>query len=404
MKSKWGGFGILVLGLICVCGFPGCGPSKEKLPADAAVYLKKLNPRQYPRFQDSLDFRDLTAALENSRIYFSRVPEARTYTLGREGYTAAHMVRSIQVFQDFIATRPSDRELNAFIRKNFVVYESVGGRDRDVLFTGYFEPVYEGSPEPGPGFEWPLFPLPTDLLKIDLSLFSERYRGHQTLTARVDKNRVIPYFSREEINRLKGFSDRAKPMIWLKNRVDRFFLEIQGSGRIRIPGGEEIRVHYAGSNGNPYRSVGRYLIDQGEIPKEQMSMKAIRDWLDDHPSRMDEVLHHNPSFVFFQEEKGGPFGSIGVELTPLRSIATDHKIFPWGALCFAVTALPEPGSDLPRNQWRPVSLFTMNQDTGGAIRGPGRADLFCGSGEYAEFTAGNMNIPGRLFFLVLAEP
>ncbi|WP_022664841.1 murein transglycosylase A [Desulfospira joergensenii] len=394
----------LVLVLICLGGFLGCGPSKGMRPGEEGFPLKKLKPRQYPRFEDSLGFKDLCTSLENSLTYFSRVPKGRTYTLGREVYPAGHMARSIEVFRDFLAGSPSVKELNSFIKKKFIVYESVGNPDHEVLFTGYFEPVYEGSLSPGPEFEWPLFSLPSDLLKIDLSLFSDRYKGHKSLTARVDGNRVLPYFTREEINLLKDFSARAEPVIWLKDRVDRFFLEVQGSGRIRVPGGEEIRVHYAGSNGNPYRSVGRYLIDQEEILKEDMSMAAIRNWLEANPLRMDEVLHHNPSFVFFQQEEGGPYGSIGVELTPLRSIATDHKLFPWGGLGFMMAALPDPEFPAPRDQWAPASFFVMNQDTGGAIRGPGRADLFCGSGTLAEFTAGNMNTPGRLFFLVLAQP
>ena len=143
-------------------------------------------------------------------------------------------------------------------------------------------------------------------------------------------------------------------------------------------------------------------------------MQAIREWLTAHPHRMDEILHHNPSFVFFKREMAGPFGCLGVPVTPVRSIATDTKVFPKGALCFLRTSLPDV-ADLRsadqgkktlgphRDDWEQVSLFAMNQDTGGAIKGPGRADLFCGNGAWAEFAAGNMNIRGRLYFLVL-EP
>ena len=130
-------------------------------------------------------------------------------------------------------------------------------------------------------------------------------------------------------------------------------------------------------------------------------MQAIRTWLEFHPQRMDEVLHHNESFVFFQQEVGGPYGSLGVEVTAFRSIATDYKLFPKGALCFMQAQLPDKVNINPLKEWENASFFVLNQDTGGAIKGPARADLFCGNGNYAGFTAGHMNKYGKLFFLVL---
>jgi membrane-bound lytic murein transglycosylase A len=202
---------------------------------------------------------------------------------------------------------------------------------------------------------------------------------------------------------------KSEPVAWLKSRVDRFFLEIQGSGRIILENKEEIRLHYAKSNGNPYSSIGRYLIDANEILKEDMSMQAIREWLECNPDRMDEVLHHNESFVFFKIENGGPYGCLGVEVTDLRSIATDTGLFPKGALCFLQSRLPDKSdvnflSDSNSiKDWQKISFFVLNQDTGGAIKGPARADIFCGNGDYATFTAGNMNQYGKLFFLVLKQ-
>ncbi len=164
-----------------------------------------------------------------------------------------------------------------------------------------------------------------------------------------------------------------------------------------------MNVHYSTKNGQPYRAVGSYLIAKGEVAKEDMSMQAIRAWLENNPSRQEELFNYNPSFVFFQKEKGGPFGNINVQLTPLRSIATDYRIFPRGALCFIETQIPDPDTRAlePPDSWKPFSGFVMNQDTGGAIRGSGRGDLFYGNGVYAEFGAGHMKHPGRLFFLVL---
>ncbi|MBU0973247.1 MAG: MltA domain-containing protein, partial [Proteobacteria bacterium] len=315
----------------------------------------------------------------------------------------AHMIRSMETFKALLAQNLSPEELDARIKKEFWVYASVGNAQGKVLFTGYYEPTYKGSLEPDDTYVYPVYSKPQDLLQVDLSLFSDKYKGHKRLTARVnpESRQVVPYYSRQEINNISDFKILAPPVAWLENRVDRFFLEIQGSGRVALKQGGELRVHYAGSNGKAYRSVGRYLIDKKEIAKENMSMQAIREWLENNPERMDEVLHHNQSFVFFKAGEGGPFGSINVAVTPLRSIATDQKLFPNGGLCFAQAALPDPHSLAPLSQWKQAALFVLNQDAGGAIKGPARADLFCGNGSYAEFAAGHMNVYGQLYFLVL---
>ncbi|WP_299977600.1 MltA domain-containing protein [Desulfobacula sp.] len=388
--------------VIMVCFFTGCFPGiREEITQFSS--LKKLNPKKHPLFIDNLDFKGLAASIDHSLEYFKKVPLERKYHYGKEIYTAAHMIASLETFKAFLEKKPSTKVLNAFIRSSFVVYEAAGNEDGDVLFTGYFEPTYEGSLKKSTAYPYPVYSRPDDLLEIDLSAFSDQFKGHNRLMARVNdsKNRVVPYYSRKQINFIEDFHTRSVPVVWVKSRVDRFFLEIQGSGIIDLGKGEILRVHYAGTNGNAYRSIGRYLIRKNEILKENMSMQAIRAWLELHPQRMDEVLHHNESFVFFQKEEGGPYGSLGVEVTALRSIATDRRLFPKGALCFMQAQLPDTVNINPLNEWEKASFFVLNQDTGGAIKGPARADLFCGNNNYAEFTAGHMNKYGKLFFLVL---
>ena len=392
----------LLLFLLMLILTAGCGG--KSLKGDlAGRSMKKLSLRQYPEFKDSRDFADLEAAIDQSLIYFNRVPATRTFTYGKDRYDAAHMIRSLTTFREFLKTSPEPASLNGFIRSRFLVYKSVGRKKGEVMYTGYFEPTYRGSLSASPEFAWPVYGYPEDMLQIDLSQFSDAYKGHKRLMARVDmgSRRVLPYYDREAINGMPDFSDRAAPVVWLASRVDRFFLEIQGSGRIALDNGEVLRVHYAGTNGNRYRSIGKYLIDIGAVPREKMSMQAIREWLEANPDRMDEVLHYNESFVFFKSGEGGPFGNIGVAVTPLRSIATDIKAFPRGALCFAETALPSKDSRQPKDDWEKASLFVLNQDTGGAITGPGRVDLFCGNGDWAAYTAGHMTAEGALYLLVL---
>ncbi len=380
----------------------GCHPGVQE-DVTKVHSLEKINPEKYPVFLDSLGVEGLQTSIDNSLTYFKRVPLDRSYTYGKDVYTAGHMIRSLETFKSFLHQDPSSKALHAFIKSRFNVYTAAGNQDGEVLFTGYYEPTYEGSLEKSDATPFPVYSKPEDLLEIELSHFSDKYKGHRRLVARVntEKKRVEPYFSRKQINTTDDFAKRADVVVWLKSRVDRFFLEIQGSGRIVLEDGSIIRVHYAGSNGNAYRSIGRYLINKNEILKENMSMQAIRTWLDLHPDRMDEVLHVNESFVFFKKEDGGPYGSLSVVVSAFRSIATDSKLFPKGALCFLQAKLPDRVNVNPIKTWEKASFFVLNQDTGGAIKGPGRADIFCGNDNYAEYTAGHMNTYGRLYFIVL---
>jgi membrane-bound lytic murein transglycosylase A len=311
--------------------------------------------------------------------------------------------RSLETLLAYLETAPADADLDGFIRERYKVYESVGaGENRDVLFTGYYEPTVYGSLTPDEVHRYPLFSRPADLLTLNLARFSDRFAGETVLMARVNENNeVVPYYSRKEINEHGNFHTLAEPLVWLSDRTDRFFLEIQGSGRVVLKQGGIMRVHYHTKNGHAYRPIGKYLIDAGEIPREEMSMQAIRRWLTANPHRVDEVFNTNPSFVFFKVEQGGPYGSLGVELTPMRSIATDSSLFPRAGLCFISTQAPRREGESPPDAWEPFTGFVLNQDTGGAIRGAGRADLFCGSDDHAEYAAGHMKHPGRLFFLVL---
>ncbi|WP_321491344.1 murein transglycosylase A [uncultured Desulfobacter sp.] len=388
--------------ILILAGILGCRDQK-KIEQPWNEPLKKVAKEDLPEFTDTLSLQDIGASIDQSLVYFRRVPQTRTYDYGGDLYNASHMIVSLETFKAFLETGPTVKELSRFIREKYTVYQSVGGPSSDVLFTGYFEPTYPGSRTQSPDYPWPVYSMPEDLFQIDLSQFSDAYKGHKRLMARLDASsrRVLPYYTREEINRQSDFAQKARPVVWLASRIDRFFLEIQGSGRVMLPDKEIVRLHYAGANGRKYSAVGKYLIENNEVTKEQMSMQAIRRWLSIHPERMDEVLFTNDSFVFFNEGQGGPFGCIGVAVTPVRSIATDTALFPKGGLAFIQAALPAAMGQ-PKEQWPSASLFVLNQDTGGAIKGPGRVDLFCGAGDWADFTAGHMVARGQLYFLVLS--
>jgi len=294
--------------------------------------------------------------------------------------------------------KPStSQDVRAFFEQHFEPFEIVkqtGPQSDDLgLMTGYFEPVLDGARAPSAGFRTPLYAPPPDLLTVDLGAVYPELKGKR-LRARLDGRRVVPYYSRADLEHdpaLKG-----DEIVWVGDAIGAFFLEVQGSGRVRLPTGETIRLHYADENGYPYRSIGRYLIDHGELKPGEASMPAIRAWALAHPERLKELLDADPSVVFFHEEPLGdpalgPKGSLGVPLTPGRSIAVDPTAVPLGAPVYLATTFPASDVALQR--------LMMGQDTGGAIRGSVRADFFWGIGSAAAGYAGQMRQPGRMWLL-----
>lgn len=265
------------------------------------------------------------------------------------------------------------------------------------MVTGYYEPLLRGSRTRTAKFSQPVLGVPPDLLTIDLSevlpdLKNVRLRG------RLVGNRVVPYYSRAEISgRGLEKSYPEKVLLWVDDAVELFFLQIQGSGRVRLPDGNMVRLGYADQNGHPYKAIGKVLADRGDIPLEQASMQGIQAWARANPARLPELLNANPSYVFFREMprgngSDGPQGALGVPLTPGRSIAVDPRHVPLGAPVFLSTTQP--------NSAVPLSRLVHAQDTGGAIRGVVRADFFWGFGAEAGAQAGRMKQSGQMWVLL----
>ena len=385
----------LMLGLFLLAGWiGGCAVPKEH-----AVF--EISSAKYPNFTDDMRFDGLEQAIQQSLAYLQRVPSDKEFRFGEDSYSAAHLARSMESFLAFVQTRPSDGELSRFIRDNYRVYRSAGsGSEKDVLFTGYYEPLLSARRQPDKTHRVPILGRPDDLVTIDLAVFSEKYKGEK-LTGRLTGQTVVPYYERKDIEEQGVLTGKAPVLAWLENPVDLFFLQIQGSGRVLLDKGEALNVHYDSSNGRPYRSIGRLLIDEGKIPLSEMSMQRIRSFLAAHPEETRSILNHNPSYVFFRLEKDGPLGFLEVKLTPGRSIALDYRLFPLPALVYIETEKPILDSSDQIIDWETFGRFVLSQDTGGAIRGPARADLFWGSGPYAEAAAGYMQQRGNLFLMVL---
>ncbi len=376
------------------------GCEREPLPESP---LYPLKPDEYPVFADDLDFTGVSGGIAQSLIYLNRVPPDRQFMFDQETVSASHMIESLETFDAFLKTNPSSAELNRFIRKRYAVYRSRGRpQSGKVLFTGYYAPLLRGSLKQSESFTIPVFSRPKDMVVADLSRFSERFEGER-IVGRVMGNSFVPYHDRREIEHDGVLTGKAEPVAWLQNRIDLFFLQVQGSGKVELEDGSRINVHYQAQNGRPYRSIGKLLIDTGRIPVEEMSMQRIREYLELNPGEIDEVLNYNPSYIFFSVEDKGPLGALNTPLTPERSIAVDRKIFPLATLAYARTHKPVIDRDRRIKKWLECSRFVLTQDTGGAIKGPGRADLFWGAGEYAEIAAGHMKHNGDLYCLILKK-
>lgn len=381
---------------------PSCSRIKplEQIPEFAMVPVPE---DQFPALEDDLDVDSLQKAIGQSLVYLNKLPPDRMFRFGPDEYPVRHVAASLERLSDFLGTKPAMDALKDFIRRHYRVYRSIGREPGgQVLFTGYYEPILDGSRTRDSLHACPVYAVPTDLVTIDLSLFSPKFSGER-ISGRLDGKTVVPYWDRKEIETFRDFIPKAEVLAWIRDPVDLFFLQVQGSGKIRLSDGSVLNLHYAASNGRPYRSIGTRLIEQGKIPKSEMSMQRIRRYLREHPDEVPEILHYNPSYVFFRIGSDGPVGSIGVPLTPGRSIAVDRKIFPPTALVFVRCHKPVIGPSGEIRYWKSFGRLALSQDTGGAIVGPGRADIFWGSGNYAETAAGHLQHMGDMYFLILKQ-
>ncbi len=286
-----------------------------------------------------------------------------------------------------LSTRVNAKTSRAFFERHFSPVEIRGSSS---LFTGYYEPEIEGALRRKPGYEVALYRKPSDAVKVRT----------KTGYARKTANGIAPYFTRKQIEQgaLRG---RNLELVWLKDRTDAFFLHIQGSGRIKLDTGGVMRVGFAAKNGHPYTPIGKVLIDWGAIERKKMSMQAIRAWLALNGHRAQELFWKNQSFIFFRKAKIidprlGPPGAMGVELTPGHSLAVDRRFTAYGTPLWLETKTPTG----PSGNLQPFARVMVAQDTGSAIKGQVRGDIFFGSGEEAGFAAGLMQSPGRLVLLL----
>ncbi len=371
----------LVVWLICVVPGLACAASDCCMAGDGG---------NFEISQDDLDGAGLAEAIAASLRFLQRQPTSRLYRLCDREYGAGELVAGLTDFLNFAGQEFQAGQFERQFKERFdICAASSPEGDGKVLVTGYFEPLLEGSLRKEAPFIYPLFGKPVDLLK----------RNGQV--GRLQEGQFLPYWTRAQI---ENDGVLAGPgLVFLDDPVEAFILHVQGSGRIRLRDGTVRRIQFAAKNGLPYRSIGKLLVELGKMELPEVSLPAIVNYLKAYPEEREALLQYNQSFIFFRwgdDEAAGPLGRLGEPLTAGRSIALDHDCFPPGVLGFLQTRKPIFNEENEIIGWAPLRRFVVNQDSGSAIKGGGRVDLFLGAGKQARATAGLMKHPGKLYFLL----
>ncbi|MDH5561213.1 MAG: MltA domain-containing protein [Deltaproteobacteria bacterium] len=401
--------GLFILFIIVIGN--GCSTQKAKYPDTpsprqiAALSSKNLILESKPFLEifkgDDLTRQSLNNAIAKSLVYLKRISPSKIFHYGKLKYTTKEVIASMMLFQKLINSDSKPEEIFEQIQKSFFVFRSPSNAENKVLFTGYYEPVYKGSLKKTKYFNVPVYKKPSDLAVLNLGRFRRSLKS-RTIVYRVSGNKILPYYTRREIMMKKKLANKKMEIAWMKDPVDLFFLQVQGSGIIQLPNGKRMKLSYNGSNGHPYSSIGKLLIDDGKMTLEEVSMSSIRSYIKKHPELKDYILYHNKSYTFFDigNAATAPKGNINVPLTPERSIATDSFIFPKGGLAYIITEKPVFDKQWNYIDSEPLNRFALNQDTGGAIKGTGRVDIFWGNGSKAEKSAGMLRSFGQIYFLI----
>ena len=394
MKTKL----VIIAGLFLISTLIGCKPAEKPVfdythqlsPGENALVLI-TDPAKIPDFTYAcMDTKDLRQAVANSISYLGKPSSQKAYPVS--GITHIRSIASLKKFTELLDSGLAGAQLNDAIKQNFDVYMSVGcDYAGSVLFTGYYTPIFDGSLTKTDKFIYPLYKQPADLVKAP---------DGQILGRKMPDGSFSKYPTRSQIdaapNNLKG-----QELVWLADPFEAYIANVQGSAKIRLTDGKIIGVGYSANNGWDYNGISNAMIADGIITKQQLSLSAMINFFKQHTNKVAHYTALNPRYVFFQLEGGNPRGSLNEPVTPMRSIATDKSIFPRGALTFVSTYLPKDTG--PAITSEIYSGFALDQDSGGAIRAPGRCDIYLGIGEQAGKLAGATYQEGKLYYLFLKD-
>lgn len=364
-------------------------PQYDKpLPPGAHALRKITDPAMIPNLTFACyELKDLRECVHNSLSYLSKPSSKQFFPMA--DITHERTVASLRAMAKLLDSGLFGKDLDAAIRAEFDFYQSVGCDDLGtVLFTGYYTPIFDGSLKPSGRYKYPLYKQPADLVKND--------KG-ETLGQKLANGSVAPYPDRSEIEQsgmLKG-----QEIAWLTDPFEVYIAHVQGSAILRTPGGKEVTLGYAATNGHEYKSVGKQMIDDGLVPSAGLSLKAMIDYFKAHPDQVDQYVFQNPRYIFFRTDTGNPRGCLNEPVIAKRSIATDKSIYPRAALAVVKSKLPRAvGGVINKSAY---TGFALDQDAGGAIRAPGRCDVYMGVGDTAGKMAGQVYEEGKLYYLFI---
>lgn len=387
---------LLVLMVLVVSG---CGPRPQPTPESA------FRAAQTPRLSDDLNLQQLANAIDEQRSALLRKPD-KAMRFGSILVSQKTYANALNSLATELRSSSSTTEKLAYIQEHFDFYESYGRNSwGEILLTGYYEPIIAGSHRRTQALSHPVYAKPRDLLTIPLGPFSSRFQNENALKGRAEKNRVVPYFSRQEIDGDGALKGRGLELAWV-DPIDAFFLQIQGSGTINFGRGKQEHLVYADKNGHAYIAIGKFLKEK--IAPRPVTMQAIVDELKTMPpEERNLLLFKNPSYVFFTRSARRAVTSLGIPATPGRTIAADAAFAPKGALAFVSFSKPvfsqtDPSGTIPVST-EECGRFVLDQDSGGAITGTGRVDLFWGRGDDAGRYAGALQDSAQVWYLVPKE-
>ncbi len=380
----------LLLGLLASCTR---APLKEQ--------VKALRLTSAPDLSDDLPLEPLLAAVETEIAFLEKAQSHKPLLFGQRTYSQEEYLTGLRHFVELAKQYPVRDEFFSAVKKDFDFYEVYGDKAwGEIFLTSYYSPVVPGSLKRTEKFTQALYKQPDDMISLDLAAFDkDKYALDRKLRGRIVDKKLVPYYSREDIDSKGALKGRKLELAWV-DPIDSFMIQVQGSATVDFGKGKTMRVAYADKNGQPYEPVGKFV--KQFIPPEQMSLQAIENYLHTlPPEKMQDYLNKNPSYVFFTDSAAAPATSLGVPPTDGRTAAVDQRFFPKGALAFLVTVKPKfaNATDYFTKDWEPLTRFVLDQDIGGAITGGGRLDLYWGSGPEAKRNAGVMKQAGKLYYL-----
>lgn len=365
----------------------------DKIQGNSHYSIEKIEWDSVSLLETKNKLSSFTLAMESNLKWLKRKKQDSHFQFGDYSFSTKDFICTSDIF---LSQLNNSNFLEAKkLEKYFDLYKINLKEKKSVLYTGYYIPYTQASEVKTKKYNIPVYKTPEDLVNIHLGDFNPDYKG-KVIRGRVDKNRIVPYWTREEIMEKKKLQNKELEVAWVNNKTDLFFIEIQGSGLLNFPDGSKKYIQYAQQNGREYNAIGSLLLKEGILKKENVSMQAIRQWLAANPKQENRILNYNKSFVFFNLEEEGPFGNIRVKLVGERSIAADQRFFPAGTL--TLLEFPHPTIKTAQNEM--FSQLAFVHDTGGAIKGPARIDVFWGEGTSAGELAGKTKQNGNIYVLM----